>query len=68
MGRRPLVAFALVLVLGATRAEPEQILLTSSGAEWNFTRWAAATRGDVTSGRAQIREFSYNRPRTRMAT
>ena len=39
---------------------------TSSGAEWNFVRWGAATRGDVTSGRAQIREFSYNRPRTRI--
>lgn len=39
---------------------------TSSGAEWDFTRWGAATRGDVTSGRAQIREFRYNRPRTRI--
>lgn len=39
---------------------------TSSGAEWNFTRWAAATRADVTTGRAQIREFQFNRPRTRI--
>jgi hypothetical protein len=39
---------------------------TSSGAEWDFTRWAAATREDVTSGRAQIREFQFNRPRTRI--
>jgi hypothetical protein len=39
---------------------------TSSGAEWNFTRWAAATREDVTAGRAQIREFQFNRPRTRI--
>lgn len=39
---------------------------TSSGAEWDFTRWAAATRGDVTSGRAQIREFSYSMPRSRI--
>lgn len=39
---------------------------TASGAEWNFTRWNAATRADVTSGRAQIREFAYNRPRTRI--
>ena len=35
---------------------------TSSGAEWDFTRWAAATREDVTTGRAQIREFAFNRP------
>lgn len=39
---------------------------TSSGAEWNFTRWQAATRSDVTSPRAQIREFAYNRPRDRI--
>lgn len=39
---------------------------TSSGAEWGFTRWGAATREDVTSGRAQIREFQYNRPRDRI--
>lgn len=39
---------------------------TASGAEWTFTRWQAATREDVTSGRAQIREFQYNRPRTRI--
>lgn len=39
---------------------------TASGAEWDFTRWEAATRADVTSGRAQIREFQYNRPRTRI--
>jgi hypothetical protein len=39
---------------------------TSSGAEWDFNRWNAATREDVTSGRAQIREFQFNRPRTRI--
>jgi len=39
---------------------------TSSGAEWDFQRWEAATRSDVTSGRAQIREFQLNRPRTRI--
>lgn len=38
---------------------------TASGAEWDFQRWAAATRGDV-SGRAQVREFAYNRPRSRI--
>lgn len=45
------------------RFDPDTV---SSGAEWDFTRWAAATREDVTAGRAQIREFSYNRPRTRI--
>ena len=39
---------------------------TSDGANWQFTRWAAATREDVTSGRAHIREFSYDRPRSRV--
>jgi hypothetical protein len=39
---------------------------TASGAEWTFTRWSAATREDVGTTRAQIREFSYNRPRTRI--
>lgn len=39
---------------------------TASGAEWDFQRWGAATRADVTTGRAQIREFQYNRPRTRI--
>jgi hypothetical protein len=39
---------------------------TSSGAEWTFTRWEAATREDVITGRAHIREFQYNRPRARI--
>lgn len=39
---------------------------TASGAEWAFTRWDAATREDVTAGRAQIREFAYNMPRSRL--
>lgn len=39
---------------------------TASGAEWNFQRWQAGTRADVTTGVAQIREFKYNRPRTRI--
>jgi hypothetical protein len=45
------------------RFDPDTV---SSGAEWDFTRWEAATREDVTSGRAQIREFKYNAPRTRI--
>jgi hypothetical protein len=39
---------------------------TAVGAEWTFTRWAAATREDVTTGRAQIREFRVSAPRTRV--
>lgn len=38
----------------------------ASGANWDFNRWYAATRIDVTTGVAQIREFSYNRPRARI--
>jgi hypothetical protein len=38
----------------------------SGGANWDFVRWDAATREDVTTGVAQIREFGYNRPRTRI--
>ncbi len=33
---------------------------------WDFTRWEAATGEDVGTGVAQIREFSYNRPRARI--
>lgn len=42
---------------------------TASGAAvgaWNFQRWAAATREDVTAGVAQVREFAYNRPTDRI--
>jgi hypothetical protein len=38
----------------------------AGGANWDFTRWSAATREDVTTGVAQIREFSFNRPRSRI--
>jgi hypothetical protein len=38
----------------------------SGGANWDFVRWDAATREDVTAGVAQIREFAYNRPRARI--
>lgn len=39
---------------------------TSEGAEWTFTRWSAGTREDVVSGVAQVRDFTYNRPRSRI--
>ena len=35
-------------------------------ANWDFNRWDAATREDVTTGQAAIREFSFNVPRTRI--
>lgn len=38
----------------------------AGGANWDFTRWFAATREDVTSGVAQVREFAYNIPRSRI--
>lgn len=38
----------------------------ASASNWDFVRFSAATRGDVTTGVAQIREFSYNAPRARI--
>lgn len=38
----------------------------AGGANWDFVRWAAATREDVITDVAQIREFAFNRPRTRI--
>lgn len=46
------------------RFDPEGT--AAGGANWEFNRWEAATREDVTTGVAQIREFSYNRPRARI--
>ena len=46
------------------RFDPETT--ESGGANWDFVRWNAATREDVTSGVAQVREFAYNRPRARI--
>lgn len=38
----------------------------ASAANWDFVRWEAATRADVTTGVAQIRSFAFNRPRARI--
>jgi hypothetical protein len=38
----------------------------ASASNWDFVRYEAATRGDVTTGVAQVREFSYNAPRARI--
>jgi hypothetical protein len=46
------------------RFDPEGT--AASASNWDFTRWYAATREDVTSGVAQIRSFAYNRPRARI--
>lgn len=46
------------------RFDPDTVAASAAG--WDFQRWAAATRGDVTTGQAQIRRFSYNRPRSRI--
>lgn len=46
------------------RFDPEGV--EAGGANWDFNRWECATGADVTSGVAQIREFAYNRPRSRI--
>jgi hypothetical protein len=38
----------------------------ASASNWDFVRYDAATREDVTTGVAQIREFAFNRPRSRI--
>ena len=46
------------------RFDPEGT--AASASNWDFTRWHAATREDVTTGVAQISEFSDNTPRSRI--
>ncbi len=46
------------------RFDPDTVSASASG--WDFQRWAAATRADVVTGQAQIRRFTFNRPRTRI--
>lgn len=48
------------------RFDPDGVASDAGTDAWDFHRWDAATREDVTTGRAQIREFSFNRPRTRI--
>lgn len=48
------------------RFDPDTVSGDAGDAAWDFQRWDAATREDVTTGVAQIREFSYNRPRDRI--
>jgi hypothetical protein len=46
------------------RFDPEGT--AASASNWDFHRWAAATREDVGTGTAQIQSFSYNAPRARI--
>lgn len=46
------------------RFDPEAT--AASASNWDFTRWEAATREDVTTGVAQIKDFGFNRPRARI--
>lgn len=46
--------------------DPDGTAATAGSANWNFQRWQAATRGDVGTTRAQIREFSDSVPRSRI--
>lgn len=48
------------------RFDPDTVAAGAGSAAWDFQRWPAATRTDVGTTRAQIREFSYNRPRSRI--
>jgi hypothetical protein len=48
------------------RFDPDGTSADAGPAAWDFQRWDAATREDVTTGRAQIRSFAYNRPRSRI--
>ena len=47
------------------RIDPEATAATVPGI-WDFTRWDAATREDVVTDVAQVHEFAYNRPRSRI--
>lgn len=46
------------------RFDPDGV--AAAEANWDFQRWAAATRADVTSGTAHVRAFSWNQPRSRI--
>lgn len=48
------------------RFDPDGVSGPAGDEAWDFRRWSAATREDVTAGVAQIREFAYNFPRSRI--
>ena len=48
------------------RFDPDTVAGDAGPDAWDFTRWEAATREDVTGTRAQVREFGWNSPRSRI--
>lgn len=48
------------------KARFDPVGVEAAGANWDFNQWECATGADVTTGVAQIREFAYNRPRSRI--
>ena len=48
------------------RFDPNAVAQQAGNEAWDFHRWDAATREDVTAGIAQIREFAYNIPKSRI--
>jgi hypothetical protein len=46
------------------RFDPEAT--AASASNWNFQRFAGATREDISTVAAEVKDFSYNRPRTRV--
>lgn len=59
--------FGRVVIHGRfARFDPDGVSGPAGDEAWDFQRWDAATREDVTAGVAQIREFAYNFPRSRI--
>lgn len=59
--------FGRVCVHGRfARFDPDGVSAGAGDDAWDFQRWAGATDSDVTSGVAQLREFAFNRPRSRI--
>ena len=48
------------------RFDPTTVAAGAATGAWDFKTLSAATRGDVGTSAAQVRDFSYNRPRTRI--
>jgi hypothetical protein len=48
------------------RFDPDGTAAGAATGAWDFTRWSAATREDVGTGVAQIREFAHNIPSDRI--
>lgn len=48
------------------RFDPDGTAAGATAGAWDFTRWTAATRGDVGTTNAHIREFTYSYPRARI--